>query len=111
MLLGRFQSSVLMNKVCTQYRQLSNCFENDEACMYKLSFEHALYIHCTNYLHTRYEPGTYNLHTMYVQNMVKVHTVYNSVQNYAFCTYTVCAFDFDIKSMYRLVLTFASMTK
>jgi hypothetical protein len=40
MLLGHFQSSVLMNKVCTQYRLLSNCSENDEVCMYKLIFEH-----------------------------------------------------------------------
>ena len=79
MLLGRFQSSVLMNKVCTQYRQLSNGSEKDEACMYKLNSEHSLYEHCTNIVRTLYEQCTYKVHTMYVQNIVKVHTVYISV--------------------------------
>ena len=72
MLLGRFQSSVLMNKVCTQFRLLSNCSENDEACMYKLVFEHALYIHCTNTVRTLSIQSTYNVCTkwiLYIQRM------------------------------------------
>jgi hypothetical protein len=74
-----------------------------------------LNILCTYDVRTLYEQCTYNVHTLYVQNMVKVHTMYISVQNYAFCTYTVCTLDFGHRSictgMYRLVLTIASMTK
>ena len=89
MLLGRFQSSVLMNKVCTQYRLLSNCSENDEACMYKLIFEHALYIHCTNTVRTLYERCTNKVQCMYKMDFV--HTPYvlftfDTVQYELVCT-------------------------
>jgi hypothetical protein len=63
MLLGRLQSSILMNEVCSQYRLLSNGSSYDEACMYKLVFENALYIHCTNHVHAMYIQCTYIVYT------------------------------------------------
>jgi hypothetical protein len=67
MLLGRFQSSVLVNKVCTQYRMHSNCSEKDEACMYKLIFVHTMYEHCTNDVHTKYIHCMYTTWLKYIQ--------------------------------------------
>jgi hypothetical protein len=40
-----------------------NCSENDEACMYKLIFENALYIHCTTLVHLSYIQCTYIVQT------------------------------------------------
>jgi hypothetical protein len=55
--------SVECTEVCMQYRLHLNCSENDEACVYKLVFENALYIHCTNLVHHSYIQGTYIVHT------------------------------------------------
>jgi hypothetical protein len=102
MLLGRFQSSVLMHEVCTQYRLHFNFPENDEACMYKLVFENALYVHCTNLVHHLYIQCTYIVQTnfncsendeacMYklvFENALYVHCT-NLVHHLYKCTYIV----------------------
>jgi hypothetical protein len=47
----------------SMYSLLSNCSENDEACMYKLVFERALHIYCTNCVHVKYIKCTYIVYT------------------------------------------------
>jgi hypothetical protein len=94
MLLGRFQSCLLMHKVCTQYRLYLNCYKNDsdEACMYKL----VLKMLCTYTAQTLYIICTYSVHTLYRPNTVKVPTMYMSVQNYEFCTGLVRTFELQV---------------
>jgi hypothetical protein len=82
-----------MNKVCTQYRLLSNCSENDDACMYKLIFEHALYIHCTN--------TTKDVHTTYIHCMYKTWLKYIQctsqyrIMHFVHTLYLLLTFDID----------------